>query len=120
MRSLIPTCTYDAWNRLMSASAEGYDGRNRLLMGIYSDQWQLVQDGDGRMYVWGMRGRDDLVWRQDAPYYRYYPLASLRGVTSVTTDTSVLQRMGYNAYGLPNFMDASFAPTSDAYAAVCS
>ena len=105
--------TYDAWNRLMSAS--GYDGRNRLLVGIYSDQWQLVQDGDGRMYVWGMMGRDDLVWRQDAPYYRYYALASLRGVSSLATGATVLQRMGYNAYGLPNFMDASFAPTSDAY-----
>ena len=85
------TCTYDAWNRLVSVAAATsgqpvaryqYDGRGYRTVAqsyasgvlsetrdfYYSDQWQIVEDRVGhataeRQFVWGSRYVDDLLVR---------------------------------------------------------
>ena len=80
------TCTYDAWNRLMTVKSGAttianyrYDGINRRTQKItsatrdyyHSGQWQILEERVStpaptcpeRQFVWGLRYTDDLILR---------------------------------------------------------
>jgi RHS repeat-associated protein len=125
-------CAYDAWNRLMSVKSGGttvssyqYDGLNRRVNKTisstrdyyYSRQWQILEErvgGSGssdRQFVWGQRYADDLILRDCATYSptRLYVLHDYFNPTAtINTSGAILERYGYNAYGQPRYLTASF------------
>ena len=107
----------------------------------YSDQWQVLEERVGgassadRSYVWGIRSIDDLVLRDrmtggggswsgssmsasesgsSSPgVERLYALADAMSVRAVVDAGGlVLERYGYDGFGVPSYMDASFASRS--------
>ncbi|HWB14723.1 MAG TPA: RHS repeat-associated core domain-containing protein, partial [Pirellulales bacterium] len=123
--------TFDAWNRMMSASASGspiqqnlYDGDNRrvskLVGGVlrnyyFSTDWQPLEErlnaslSADRQFVWGLRYIDDLVLR-DRTSERFYPLHDPNwNVTAICTSSGVVsERYAFTAYGQPAFLSPSF------------
>ena len=135
---------WDAWNRLVNVktgsttvAAYGYDGLNRRITKTisgttrryyYSDQWQVLQERldaettAERQFVWGLRYLDDLVLRdRDADHdesmdERLYVLSDYFNPTAIADeDDEVLERYGYDAFGLSRVMTPDFEPrgTSD-------
>ena len=132
---------WDAWNRLVEVKAGAttvaayrYDGLNRRITKTvggttrryyYSDQWQVVEErfdaetAAERQFVWGLRYLDDLVLRDrdvdhDASMdERLYVLSDYFNPTAIADeDGEVLERYGYDAFGLSRVMDADFDPRS--------
>ena len=130
------TLVYDAWGRLVTVlsgsstvASYAYDGQNWRITKTagsavwdyyYNSAWQLLQENEGsvlsaeRLYVWGLLGVNNLVWQWLTSGTEYYMMADPNGcVTAVTTYTGTVERrFGYEAYGTPRFMDASFNPAS--------
>jgi RHS repeat-associated protein len=94
---------------------------------FYSLGWQALEErldsGSGpvlnRQFVWGQRHIDDLVLRDrdtgsDGTLdERLYALHDAMHVTAVTnTAGAVQERYGYDGFGKPRFLDASFGPRS--------
>jgi RHS repeat-associated protein len=127
---------YDAWNRLVEVKNTGgsvvstyeYDGINRRTTKdyssvvrhyYYSDEWQILEERTDsnttadRQFVWGTRSVDDLIFREYSST-RYYVLNDALGSVTAIVDTSgnVQERYGYNAFGEPIYMDASFGSRS--------
>ncbi len=131
---------WDAWNRLVEV-ADGettiaqyrYDGLTRRVIketGVtrhyfYSDQWQIVEERVDdettaeRQFIWGQRYLDDLVLRDrdvdddGSMDERLYVLSDYFNPTAIADeDGVVLERYGYNAFGLSRVMDADFEPRS--------
>ncbi len=130
---------WDAWNRVVEVRGTGnsfvaryaYDGANRRVSKLtgaefrhfyYSDQWQILEERTGtnnhadRRFVWGMRHIDDLICRdrrQGGKTERLYVLHDALNVTaSMDVNGLVLERYGYDAFGTPRYMDASFGNRS--------
>jgi RHS repeat-associated protein len=131
------TMVYDAWQRLVQVNsgssvvgAYAYDGqgwRTTKTTGstvrhyYYNSQWQVVDEYVGtsadRQYVWGLLGPDNLVVRyRPALSETLYALSDPNGcVTAVMNDPStwtVYERYGYESFGKPRFMNASFGAIS--------
>jgi len=131
-------CVWDAWNRLVgvketdangnpttTVAAYVYDGfYRRTKKGIgastrdyyYSLDWQVLEERVGgaldRQFVWGIRHIDDLVLR-DRGAERLYAVHDAMHVTAVTNASGAVQeRYGYDGFGKPRFMDASFGARS--------
>jgi len=130
--------TWDAWNRLVevvdgetTVAQYRYDGITRRISKeadatrhyYYSAQWQIIEErvDDGtdaeRQFIWGQRYLDDLVLRDrdvDADGSldeRLYVLSDYFNPTAIADeDGTVLERYGYNAFGLSRVMDADFEP----------
>ncbi|GEM_PF-1420690 len=127
---------YDAWNRLVEVKNTGgsvvatyrYDGTHRRVTSLvgantrhhyFSLSWQILEERVNsastaeRSFVWGLRYLDDLVLRQKSSE-RLYALHDYYGVTAiVNTSGTVLERYGYDGFGTPRFMNASFATTTN-------
>jgi RHS repeat-associated protein len=131
---------WDAWNRLVEVvdgeSTVGvyrYDGKTRRVTKetdatrhyYYSDQWQILEERiddettADRQFVWGQRYLDDLVLRdrdvdRDGSLdERLYVLSDFFNPTAIADeDGVVVERYGYNAFGLSRVMDADFEPRS--------
>ena len=121
------TLTWDAWNRLMTVKdgsttvgAYRYDGASRRVTKnarhyYYSDQWQILEERlnnsttSDRQFVWGARSIDDLIVRDDT-LRRLYALSDAMGSITAVVNTSgtVQERYGYNGFGTPRYMNASF------------
>ena len=123
--------TWDAWDRLVkvvdhSTSAVvatyAYDARDRRITKTtslvrhyyYTDTWQVLEERTGsnttpdRQFVWGLRSIDDLVLR-DRSTERLYAFHDVFHCTAIGDTTgTVKERYGYDAYGNPRVMDASF------------
>jgi YD repeat-containing protein len=122
---------YDAWNRLVKVTGGGttkyaYDGQNRRIAKTggnivrhyyYTQSWQIIEERIGsstsadRQFVWGLRYLDDLIERDNYVLgsVRHYALQDYYSCTAVTDSTGVvLERYGYDAFGKPRYMDASF------------
>jgi len=128
----------DAWNRLVEV-AEGettiaqyrYDGMTRRVTKetdktrhyYYSDQWQIMEERldsettAERQFVWGQRYMDDLVLRDrdtdsnGSLNERLYVLHDYFNPTAVVAPNgTVLERYGYDAFGLSRVMTAAFNP----------
>lgn len=110
---------------------------------VYSDQWQLldasgyttsssspepVSDSYRKNFMWGLRYPDDLLRRDRASSSgtttppiilteHLYALHDYLNVTAIWDPSTgnVVQRFGYDGYGKPRVLDASFAPTTDSY-----
>ena len=132
---------WDAWNRLVevkdgatTVAAYGYDGLNRRTTKTidgatrryyYSDQWQVLEErldaetAAERQFVWGLRYLDDMVLRDrdtdhdESMDERLYVLSDYFNPTAIADeDGVVLERYGYDAFGLSRVMTPSFAPRS--------
>ena len=96
----------------------GIESRNHY----YSDQWQVLEERTGsnanadRRYFWGMRSIDDLVCRdhrESAKSERFYALHDYFSVAAIVDVNGVAQeRYGYDGFGTPRYMDASFGSRS--------
>jgi RHS repeat-associated protein len=131
-------CIWDAWNRLVevketdgsgnpttTVAVYAYDGfyrRTKKVIGAstrdyyYSLGWQVLEERVGgtldRQFVWGIRHIDDLVLR-DRGAERLYAVHDAMHVTAVTNASGAVQeRYGYEGFGKPRFMDASFGARS--------
>ncbi len=131
-------CIWDAWNRLVevketdgsgnpttTVAVYAYDGfyrRTKKVIGAstrdyyYSLGWQVLEERVAaaldRQFVWGIRHIDDLVLR-DRGAERLYAVHDAMHVTAVTNASGAVQeRYGYDAFGKPRFMDASFGARS--------
>ena len=132
--------TWDAWNRLVevvdgetTVAQYRYDGLTRRISKeadatrhyYYSAQWQIVEErvdsetAAERQFVWGQRYLDDLVLRdRDIDHdgsldERLYVLSDYFNPTAVADeDGVVLERYGYNAFGLSRVMTPDFEPRS--------
>ena len=131
---------WDAWNRLVEVG-EGetivaqyrYDGKTRRITKetdatrryYYSDRWQILEERVDsettaeRQFVWGQRYLDDLVLRDrdvdddGSLDERLYVLSDYFNPTAIADeDGVVLERYGYDAFGLSRVMDADFEPRS--------
>ena len=125
---------WDAWNRLVEVKNTGgsvvatyrYDGANRRVTKAsggntrhyyYSDQWQILEEDletetepvFDKRFVWGIRSIDDLILRDDTSL-RLYALSDAMGSVTAVVNTSgtVQERYGYDGFGQPRYMDASF------------
>ena len=123
---------WDAWYRLVEVKNTGgsvvatcgYDGAHRRVTKVtggntrhyyYSDRWQVLEERlnalttADRRFVWGVRHVDDLVLR-DSGGTRHYALSDALGsVTAIiNTSATVQERYGYDGFGQPRYMDASF------------
>ena len=132
--------TWDAWNRLVEV-ADGestvaqyrYDGKTRRMSKetdvarhyYYSDRWQILEERVDaettaeRQFIWGQRYLDDLVLRDrdvdddGSLDERLYVLSDYFNPTAIADeDGVVVERYGYNAFGLSRVMDADFEPRS--------
>jgi RHS repeat-associated protein len=127
---------WDAWNRLIEVkntggsvvATYGYDGAHRRVTKVaggntrhyyYSDQWQVLEErldsastADKR-FVWGVRAVDDLVLRNHGST-RHYALSDAMGSVTAIVNTSgtVQERYGYDGFGQPRYMNASFGSRS--------
>jgi RHS repeat-associated protein len=125
---------WDAWNRLVEVKigssfvgAYAYDGANRRVTKLtgaefrqyfYSDQWQILEERTARnnnadrRFFWGTRYVDDLICRDrrfGAETERLYALHDSFNVTAIVDVTGAVQeRFGYDAFGTPRYMTASF------------
>ena len=135
------TCTYDAWNRLVSASAGTactfyYDGLGRRTQKLtpsattdyYLADQQVVEtwltsSGSSAaslqyQYAWSPRYIDAPVLRDDftaSPTYpRLYYLddANFNVTSLVATAGTVAERCVYDAYGVPTFYSSSWTSPS--------
>ncbi|MCI0534838.1 MAG: RHS repeat-associated core domain-containing protein [Verrucomicrobiales bacterium] len=122
---------FDPWNRLRRVKITfstvvayyHYDGLNRRVTRdvgtntqhyYYSDQWQILEERlntsstADRQFVWGMRYVDDLVLR-DKGTERFYALHDYFHPTAIIdTAGAVQERYGYDGFGTPRYMNASF------------
>ncbi|HQU46211.1 MAG TPA: RHS repeat-associated core domain-containing protein, partial [Pirellulales bacterium] len=119
--------TYDAWNRAATNAGQRltFDGLGRLATYAlnynyyYSDSWQLIEQRYGastppeRQCVWGLRYIDDLLLRDTTDFTpnRLYALHDPNwNVTAIVDTTATVQeRYAYDGYGMPAFMNGSFA-----------
>lgn len=121
---------WDAWNRLVevvdgstTVATYAYDGKTRRVTKetdstrhyYYSDQWQIMEERvdssttADRQFVWGQRYIDDLVLR-DRGDERLYVLGDYFNPTAVADPSeTVLERYGYNAFGLSRVMAPDFS-----------
>jgi len=133
--------TWDAWNRLVEVvdgetvvSQYRSDGRTRRITKAlgettrhyyYSDRWQILEErldeetAAERQFIWGQRYLDDLVLRDrdvdddGSMDERLYVLGDYFNPTAIADeDGVVVERYGYNAFGLSRVMDAYFEPRS--------
>jgi RHS repeat-associated protein len=127
---------WDAWNRLIEVkntggsvvATYGYDGAHRRVTKdngtnvrhyYYSDRWQILEErldsastADKR-FVWGARAVDDLVARNHGTTRHYALSDALGSVTAiVNTSGTVRERYGYDGFGQPRYMNASFGSRS--------
>jgi len=117
-----------------------YDGRGRRIVKktytggsltetrhfYWSNAWQNLEERVGVattadvQQVWGIRYVDELVCRDDATPQRLYAAQDANfNVTALLASASggaVLQRFTYEPYGMSTVLDASWSPTTDAYA----
>jgi RHS repeat-associated protein len=123
---------YDAWNRLVEltngnavVSVYAYDGASRRTTKTvgnttrhyyYDEQWRVAEERldttttADRRFVWGIRRLDDLILRDRASAIRLYALDDKINVTAVVDVTGTVQeRYGYNGFGTPRYMNASFS-----------
>lgn len=129
---------WDAWNRLVEVQdgstpvAEyAYDGLTRRIKKTvggttrryyYSTKWQILEERLNaattaeRQFVWGLRYTDDLVLRMRGSE-RLYMLSDYFNPTAIADEAgTVLERYGYDTFGLSRVMTPSFAPrTSSNY-----
>ncbi len=128
--------TWDAWDRLVKVvdhstssvvATYAYDGLDRRVTKTtgttvrhyyYTDRWQIIEERTGsnttpdRQFVWGLRSIDDLVLR-DRGAERLYAFHDVFNCTAIADTTgTVKERYGYDAYGNPRVMDASFTVIS--------
>ena len=134
---------FDAWNRLVGLTGTagyGYDGLHRRVAMIpasgsprwfvNSQAWQVLEEYVGstvnRRYVWGLRYIDDLVLRDRSNggtlNERCYALQDANwNVVAIYCSTAgtpaIVERYAYTAYGVCDFLNASFgaspaAPTT--------
>ena len=121
---------WDAWNRLVEVKAGSttvatyrYDGNTRRTTKTtadtrhyyYSDQWQIMEERVDagttveRQFVWGQRFTDDLVLR-DRGDEHLYVLGDYFSPTAIAnTSETVLERYGYDAFGLSRVMAPDFS-----------
>jgi RHS repeat-associated protein len=100
----------------------------------YNNDWKCVEERDSgescprKQYVYGIRGRNDLIERDNYLYNsssgspscssagkeRHYALADAMGSTTAITNTSgtVAERYSYTAFGQSQVMTASFTNRS--------
>jgi RHS repeat-associated protein len=100
----------------------------------YNTDWKCVEERDSgkpcprKQYVYGIRGRNDIVARDNYRYNsssgspscssagkeRHYALADAMGTTTAITNTSgtVAERYSYTAFGQSQVMTTSFANRS--------
>ncbi len=130
---LIWTYTYDARNRLLSASSVQsavtftYDARDRCVSRTINgtaifltyDSWSLIEERDNtgvlqKSYVHGAQTDEVLaVIRTTLPSPVFYHQDGLGNVTSLTDSAGgLLERYTYNAFGAPTLLDANGAPLS--------
>ena len=123
------TCVFDAWNRLVqikdgstTIATYSYNGLNQrvkktvnsvVTTSFYNSAWQeleSVTSGTTSVYIWGNRYIDDLVLREKGAE-KLYSLADPNWNVVATTNTSgtVQERIAYDAFGKPNWLNASFA-----------
>ena len=134
---------YDAWNRLVevkdgstTVATYRYDGLTRRVTKLtgsttrhfyYSSQWQIFEERLGsataadRQFVWGLRYVDDLTLRDRDTNSdgdldeRLFALHDYFHPTALTdTGGTVKERLGYDAYGSSQLMNASFGTSSPA------
>ncbi len=99
---------------------------------LYSADWQVLQEREAsamdrigaavadREYVWGLRGPDDLDFRDRATgapgnlNERIYALADANGNLVAVTDEvgDTLERYEYDAFGVPTILLPDFTPRS--------
>jgi RHS repeat-associated protein len=126
---------FDAWNRLAALTGTatyGYDGLHRRISMapasgstrwfVNSKDWQVLEEYLGtsldRRYVWGIRYVDDLVLRDwsngGTLNVRHFALqdANWNVVAICNTSGTVQERYAYTAYGVCQFLNASFAAIS--------
>ena len=131
---------WDAWNRLVEVTdgdatvAEyRYDGLRRRSSKAtdatrhyyYNDRWQIMEErmddaaAADRQFVWGQRYMDDLVLRDRDTNAngtldeRLYVLHDYFNPAAVAApDGTVLERYGYDAFGLSRVMTPTFNPRS--------
>ena len=129
--------TWDAWNRLVevvngetTVAQYRYDGKTRRVLKttdltrhyFYSDRWQIVEERvddettADRQFIWGQRYLDDLVLRDrdvdddGSLDERLYVLSDYFNPTAIADEHGVvLERYGYNAFGLSRVMAPDFS-----------
>ncbi len=128
--------TYDYRNRIVSVQGLGvavnynYDPFNRRVEKILGsgtvkylyDGDQVIEERDGndnvlRQYVWG-NGIDELIaiYVKDGDNFKaYYPHTNGSGsITAITNDQGeVIERVQYDVYGMPTFLDANNQPLAN-------
>jgi RHS repeat-associated protein len=137
------TYTYDAWNRMVAASASAevftYDADNRrpglsicggaVTNSYYSTDWQVLEDDivNGSTttkdtYVWSQSYIDDMVARDQsvnggAATRIYAQQDANHDVTSITDASgNVLERFVYDPYGTATVLNATtWASRADGY-----
>jgi RHS repeat-associated protein len=126
---------FDAWNRLAALTGTatyGYDGFHRRVSMVpasgstrwfvNSKDWQVLEEYLGtsvdRRYVWGIRYIDDLVLRDwsnaGTLNVRHFALqdANWNVVAICNPSGTVQERYAYTAYGVCEFLNASFGSLS--------
>jgi len=128
--------TYDYRNRIVSVQGLGvavkynYDPFNRRVEKILGsgtvkylyDGDQVIEERDGndnvlKQYVWG-NGVDELIaiYVKDGDTFKaYYPHTNGSGsITAITNDQGeVIERVTYDVYGMPTFLDANNQPLAN-------
>jgi hypothetical protein len=135
------TCKWDAWNRLIEIKqgstligCYAYDARMRRITKTvagetreiyYNDQWRAIEErvsGDLKTeYVYNPSDRWNLIRRRQSvsgtlDETHYVLRDCLDPVAIVTTDGTVAERYGYDAFGPVRIMDRDFITKSDSSA----
>jgi RHS repeat-associated protein len=121
---------YDAWNRLVQLNAGAvatywYDGLHRRVRKgttrdfYYSLQWQILEErvsgAMDRQFVWGLRYIDDLVLRLQGSQTLYVLHDYFNPTAIINTSAVVQERYGYDGFGMPRYMNASFGSVSSGF-----
>ena len=125
--------TWDAWNRLVSTgvgatvTTYAYDALSRRIQTMaagvtrdtyYNNQWRAIEERIGGMiaarYVWNPQDRWDLILRErPAATETLYVLKDyLDPVAIINTSGTVVERLGYDAFGPVRFMDGEYSARS--------
>ena len=127
------TATYDAWNRMKTASVSGgasdaysYDGLGRRIRTVtggttrdtYYSGWRIVTEQNSgassaqRSYVWGLRYIDELVRCVEDGTSTYALQDANFNVTALVSETSTVQeRYSYTPYGKRTAYNAAWTAT---------
>jgi RHS repeat-associated protein len=135
---------WDAWNRLVKITGAAgatiaeyaYDGMHRRIWKktgfpssivtrhfYYDDRWQVLEErldastAAERHFVWGVRGIDDLVFRDllaaGSVTQRLWAINDGKNVTAIAIGHTVVERYIYDAFGFTRVYDADFQPKED-------